>query len=151
MGHLKILKNRDLAGVAKILYFLITDPFEKLRGIRKSIFIEMNLIESKFNWNWIEVELQRLELELILKRRESNWFEIGMKLNCIRIELFWIDVATEIEFNWTDLQLTWLEADWNWIELNWLWFESIWFEFELHWMELSWNVLNRIEIELNWF
>jgi len=139
------------SGGWRFFLFLITDPSEKLWGTRRSIFIEMNLIELKLNWNWFEVELKCLELDLILKRRESNWFGIEMKLNCIRIELFWIDVAIETEFNWIDLQVIRFETDWNWIELNWFWFELNWFEFELHWMELNSNVLNRIELELNWF
>ena len=122
------------SGGWRIFLFWITDPSEKLWGTRRSIFIEMNLIESKLNWNWIEVELQCFELKLILKRRESNWFEIDMKLNCIWIELFWIDVAIEIEFNWIDLQL--------------IWFETVW----LHWIDsgLNWIDLNLNYIEWNW-
>ena len=134
--------------MAKILYFLITDPSEKLRGIRKSIFIEMNVIESKLNWNWIEVELQCLELKLILKRRESNWFEIDMKLNCIRIELFWIDVAIEIDLNWIDLQLSWLETDWNWIDLDWI--ELNWIDYGLNWIDLNLNCIEWNWVEMCW-
>ena len=135
--------------MARFSLFLITDLSEKLWGIRRSIFLKVHVIELKFNWNWFEADLKCFELDLILKRRESNGFGIEMKLNCIRIELFWIEVAIEIEFNWIDLQLMWFEMDWNWIELIWFWFELNRFEFELHWMELNLNVLNRIETELN--
>ena len=142
--------KKSRSGGWRFFLFLITDPSEKLWGIRRSIFIEMNLIELKLNWNWFEADLKCFELDLILKRRESNGFGIEMKLNCIRIELFWIEVAIEIEFNWIDLQVIRLETDWNWIELNWIDSGLNWTDLNLNCIEWNWIQMCWIESNSSW-
>ena len=153
---------------AKILYILITNPFEKLqftacRGggpfqasndrfpLRRT---ELNYIELKWvelKWNWIEL----------------NWMGGGLKLNLNGIEL-----NLKLRWTWIDLQskrfeltLKWIEFDRIEMKLNWFWIEiekNILFRFDIELNRVEWNWINSVwhcnEVKLsstewksNWF
>ena len=132
---------------AKIFYFLITNPFEKLQftacrgggtfpGFKWSISIEANWIELHWiEMSWIEVKLNWTELN-------GGWVGIEFKWNRfeseIKVNLNWF----AIEAIWVNIEMNWIRSHWNEIELvlNWNWKEyavSFW-----NWIELSWVELN---------
>ena len=139
--RLEKYRKMEIWRPAKILYFLITNPFEKLqftacRGggpfqasndrfpLRR---IELNYIELKWvelKWNWIEL----------------NWMGGGLELN-----LNGIDLNLKLRWTWIDFQSKRFELTLKWIEFDRIEMKLNWF-----WIEIEKNMLFRFEIELNW-